>query len=297
MNALLTSKDLILSFPSGREIHFDGLSLNKGEFLMVLGPNGSGKTSFLSLFSLPKPYLSYHGELILHFEGKDINLGSRLSPGDTAYYRTRVAYLEQDDSYLWSTSVYDVLVRGSIAKLEAMPKPDRIDANYWKNEKKARKKALKKLVSSLWEELRMKGDEEHRGGLLGDIPVFLNHPRFLPYSSLSGGQKKMVRFYALYLQAKVLGSSLLVLDEPLNDLDKENKKTMSNLLGELLKEEEAPAIICVSHCHIFPYARSKRLEIGEDGHAKFVDLLSIDPSFHPCLGEPVDEKYAIGEGK
>ena len=297
MNPIINSKNLQITFGNGRGVKFDDISLCPGDFLLVQGPNGAGKTSFLSLFTLPRSFLSYFGELYLHLDGRDIDILSTLNQEETAYYRTRVAYLEQERASFYSDSVYDVLSRTCLSKLKAMPKPFNVDAKTWKNVQKERKKRLKIWIKEIWKRLTTPDEHGLNSPILDGITAPLRGPRFVSFSALSGGQKKMVRFYSVYLQAKILGSSVLVLDEPLNDLDRENKKRLSNLLKELLDAPNPPVAICITHCHIFPYRKMKKLTIEEafDGlgyrHANFDQSLTGDKDFHPCLGEYKDEIY------
>jgi ABC-type Mn2+/Zn2+ transport system ATPase subunit len=80
----------------------------------------------------------------------------------------------------------------------------------------------------------------------------------LPFSSLSGGQKRRV------LVAKALAGnpSLLILDEPTVNVDKETEESLERLLNDLCRAGEVGVIAATHARHWAQQARRYRIEGG-----------------------------------
>lgn len=78
------------------------LSINKGEFLGVVGPNGSGKTTLLRL--LDRIYIPQAGHI--SFDGRDI---SQYSRSDLA---RRMAFVPQDPNPQFPFTVLEIVLMG-----------------------------------------------------------------------------------------------------------------------------------------------------------------------------------------
>jgi iron complex transport system ATP-binding protein len=86
------------------------LSIGQGEFLSLVGPNGSGKTTFLRL--LDRMLIPQHGTILLN--GQPL---SRLPRPEIA---RRIAFVPQDNSVQFPFSVYDVVLMGRAPHMRGM---------------------------------------------------------------------------------------------------------------------------------------------------------------------------------
>ncbi len=165
------------------------LGIQKGERLGVIGPNGSGKTTFLKgLLGLIQPLA---GEI---YREKGMSVG----------------YVKQDHSIetLFPFTAFEVAFMG----LEPLKPFSRRSPE-----------TVKKTEDAL-EFTRMLGRKDEL------------------FKTLSGGQKQRV----LIARALAGGPSVLVLDEPISDLDSEGVGEVMQLLNSMHSERKMTVII-VSH--------------------------------------------------
>ena len=67
---------------------------------------------------------------------------------------------------------------------------------------------------------------------------------------LSGGQKRLLSILMALVRAK--GSKLLLIDEPINNLDFNTACRVSNMITKIHKLNPHLSMLIVTHCHIFP---------------------------------------------
>ena len=75
----------------------------------------------------------------------------------------------------------------------------------------------------------------------------------------------MIHLLSGIVKAAVVDSKLIIMDEPLNNLDGYNKSVLNKIITELRKEREL-AILMVTHCHVFDGV-NKTLTINETAGA------------------------------
>lgn len=87
-----------VSFVDGpiKVLHDISLTIDKGEFISIVGPSGSGKSTFLKLCS----------DLISHTEGTIMFDGKKIEDYEPCEYRGRVGYCFQE-AYLFGETVED----------------------------------------------------------------------------------------------------------------------------------------------------------------------------------------------
>ena len=92
----------------------------------------------------------------------------------------------------------------------------------------------------------------------------------------------MISVLAGIIKAKICGLKLVIMDEPLNNLDGKNKDVLNKLIAELRKNDVA--IIVVTHCQIFD-GINKVLTLAEqeDGVQKATLLERNEPAHTECL--------------
>lgn len=100
-------------------------------------------------------------------------------------------------------------------------------------------------------------------------------------ANLSGGQKRLLSILTALVRAK--GSKLLLIDEPINNLDFNTACRVSNMITKIHKLNPHLSMLIVTHCHIFPIVdRVIKIEKGR--------ILNSDIKYecHNCFGN-VDE--------
>ena len=92
----------------------------------------------------------------------------------------------------------------------------------------------------------------------------------------------MINVLAGVIKAKVCGLRLIVMDEPLNNLDGRNKDILNTLIKEL--RAGGVAVIAITHCQIFDKI-NKVLTITESapGERRAIYEEREEPSHSECL--------------
>ena len=92
----------------------------------------------------------------------------------------------------------------------------------------------------------------------------------------------MINVLAGVIKAKVCGLRLIVMDEPLNNLDGRNKDILNTLIKEL--RAGGVAVIAITHCQIFDKI-NKVLTITESaaGERRAIYEEREEPSHAECL--------------
>ena len=106
----------------------------------------------------------------------------------------------------------------------------------------------------------------------------------------------MCQIVTAILQARILGSRLILMDEPLNNLDKNNKKILNNEIRDLMSQPNPPALLMVTHCHIF-FGVNKEIVLEDVSGARKATFRDQGDNslFFPCLcdGNEKDGKYEL----
>ena len=283
MEPILVSKDAIIDV-HGVDVAFEDLSIRSGDFVLIQGPNGYGKSSFLKMLvgkdisvkvkdgAISFPYL---------FGEKAMNDYSGLEKGRL---RNAIAYVPQEDDFFPTNSIFSAIFN----KLKLEIENSQELSSKQKKEKKKECRAKVEEYLSIFNKSGLFKEENQRS-------IFKN-PHLRSIYSCSGGQRKMCQIATALIQAQVLGSKLILMDEPLNNLDKNNKKILNNEIRDLMKMEEPPAILMVTHCHIFFGVNKEIRFLEEEGKrlARYVDLKE-DSMLTKCLvdGKETDGRYSL----
>ncbi len=190
-----------------------GLNLNveKGEFVVILGPSGEGKTTTLKiiagLLKQDKGHVYLRGELVDDVPPKD----------------RRVAMVPQNYAIYPFMSVYDNIAFP--LKVQHVPKEE-----------------IRKKVKEVAEMLKI-------DNLLDRKP-----------SQLSGGQMQRVAI----ARALVKGADIILMDEPLSNLDAQVRVLAREELKQLQRNLK-PTILYVTHDQIEALSLASKLAIIHDG--------------------------------
>lgn len=246
-----------LSYKIKDELAVKGAEFNlyKGDVALLEGNNGSGKTTFFNIL-----IRNYNKDIISIEEGSIKYNENDIFQTDIGKLRASISYLSQTDEGIRNYSVWEML------------------KFYASNVSGISNKEINAMVEDWYDKFLKESIESHlkkrtKGGA-----------KRIKFNRLSGGQKKMVHIAAMLIKAELSKTGLILLDEPLNNLDAENKKKVSNMISEI-KDKQNSAVIIITHCNIFPSVNKKILLNNKE--MKIFDLTE-GQSYYKCLGA-VDE--------
>lgn len=241
---ILSIKNLTVKFKDDKKVILDNVSLDlfEGDVLAIDGLNGSGKTTLLNLIAgKTDKYIIESGEIIYPSYSKESIF--KFSRNEMLQYLSKIGYVTQKDSYdgLNALTVSD-LIDDAI-----------LDSNITKKE------AVDLFNEYFYLPLNIK---------LNSKPA-----------RMSGGEKRMISIFLGLILRKNM--KLMIVDEPLNNLDFENATKISDMLNEIHLNNKESAIILVTHCKIITCInRQRRIKKG-----KLEEFDSIY-EYHHCMGEP-----------
>lgn len=226
---------------------FEPFELDSGDFMIIEGKNGIGKSTFLKVFTgestegAGRYAFIKEGKLIVCSLSKDTSIN--LLP-NTNLLRNGVAYVGQEETAGWADSVYAVLKGSASRAIE--------NANKNRNEKKLLRKEMNRYLEKTMQDLL-------------ERKVFPSnfHFHLTSFYSCSGGQRKIVQILASFIKAKIMKSELVLMDEPLNNLDRDNKVFLNALVDELRSSQPRLAVVVITHCRVFK-GINKRMVMEED---------------------------------
>ncbi len=209
---ILTLEGITLSFGGLRALNEVSFDMPEGGITTVIGPNGAGKTSLFNTIS--GFYRPQAGRVL--FRGKDI---SRLHPPKRA--KLGLARTFQNIALFRGMTVIDNIKLGAHSHLQTG------------------------LLSALVYFGRARREElELREKIESKIIDFLeiDHIRNLPVASLSYGLQKRVEL----ARALAIGPEILLLDEPVAGMNREEKEDMARFILDLNQEWQM-TILMVEH--------------------------------------------------
>lgn len=249
------------------KINYGTFDINLGDFVLIKGRNGCGKSTFLRLFHLQSVnYFKVGGGSISfiddNFPNKSIHL---YSSDELTHLNCMISYIGQEENFLTADSAYSFIYNSCKYALA-------YDKKLSATEKKARLAEVDKLIFEYYEKYLAASFQ------CKNYKTFKNKNA----RKWSGGQQKMINVLAGVIKAKVCGLKLLVMDEPLNNLDGKNKFILNNLISDLRKQEIA--IIAITHCQVFNGV-NKVLHLTEqsDGVCSAELINTAEPAHSECL--------------
>ena len=221
-------------------------TLKEGDALLLSGSNGAGKSTLLKcILGLERAGKKISGEII------DQSFGDllKLSDENIQKYRASIAYVQQKDEY---AEMGNIQVRDIISESG--------EANGGKTLGYAE-------VNDLIDEWIPRRKDGKRVFDAKSKPA-----------KFSGGEQRLLSVMSVV--ATRTNSRLMIIDEPLNNLDYVNARNISNLINKVRKSNAKMGLLMISHCRIFPFI-NRELVLGSNG----VKEVGGQYECHSCFGE------------
>ena len=200
---MLKIKNLKISYDNVEAIKNLNLQINDGEFVAVIGPSGSGKSSFMkSINLLVKPK---SGEILIDEE--DI---TKLKSNNLRKLRREIGFVFQDYNLIDRLTVIENVLVGRLGY----------------------KSSLKSLFGIF-------SKEEYREAMEALKRVGLEEKIFVRADELSGGQKQRVSIAKVLVQSP----KIILADEPVASLDIASSEIVMNYFKEINKKYKLTIIV------------------------------------------------------
>ena len=269
--SVVSVKDLVVTLHgdegNDRDIHYGSFEIYPGDFVLVKGRNGSGKSTFLRLFHLMgNHYFSVKsGEILYHGEGFPEVSIEQYSDAELTHLNRAVAFIGQEERFLSSDSAYSYIYETCRIALSGRHE-------FTPEQRRERLQKVDEMILAYYEKYLAKSFECKK------YKTFKNKS----VRAWSGGQQKMINVIAGVIKAQICGLKLVLMDEPLNNLDGKNKDILNKMITDLRRSNVA--ILAITHCQIFDGVNKVLLLTeNEDGsrYAKFSEC--AEPAHVECL--------------
>ena len=227
-------------------------SIGQGEAVLLSGANGIGKSTLLkAIMRLETEGKTITGKIISSIYGDILSL----SNDKLQEFRAATAYVPQRDDY---AEMGNVQVKDIISESD---------------EHSSGKTLSYAEVNDLIDEWIPRRSDNSR--------VFDAKSR---PSKFSGGEQRLLS--VLSVLATRQNSDLIIIDEPLNNLDFVNARNISNLINKVIKRNPTAALLMISHCRIFPFI-TREIQLTPSGAIDVPDHYVC----HSCFGNPDEQGF------
>lgn len=244
---LLKIDNLNITIGSDEKIKNCSMTINSGDVVLLTGPNGCGKSTIIKLMMsdvFNYQNLSFSSSEIIFLNKYSILKSER----DGEFFRKHVCYVSQEDSFESDNVMdcflmainYDVKKGKEKYIFDFIMKYDVQECFGFDADAIAIDGKMRRLAAKLKIKADKMTDKERKA------------IKYLSMSirQMSGGQKKLTNIMTNLIRFEF--SNLLLLDEPLNNLDYGNVRSFSNVLTRIFREKPELGIILVTHCRSLP---------------------------------------------
>ena len=254
MDSILSIRDLSIRIKDRTLFQNVSFDVDAAEVVLLSGPNGCGKSSLLkSILRLESDGKQISGQIVERSFGDVFSL----SGSDLQTYRSKVAYVQQKDEY---SEMGNIQVRDIISESGAAHSGRALsyaEVNDLIDEWIPRRSDNSRVFDAKARPARFSGGEQR---LLSVLSVIATRPR----------------------------AELLIIDEPLNNLDFVNARNISNLLNRIKRENPQMALLMISHCRIFPFI-TREIKLTVNG----IEECDAPYICHSCFGYPDKNGFYI----
>lgn len=254
MDSILSVKGLSIRINDRMLTQNASFDIREGEAVLLSGPNGCGKSSLLkSILRLETESKRIEGIITERSFGNVFDL----NPSDLQKYRSQIAYVQQKDEYaeMGSIQVRDIISESGEAHAGRY-------LSYGE-------------VNDLIDEWIPRRSDNSR--------VF--DAKAKP-AKFSGGEQRLLSVLAVI--ATRPQAELLIIDEPLNNLDFVNARNISNLINKVIRANPETGLLMISHCRIFPFI-TREIKLTPAG----IEDLQQPYLCHSCFGEPDENGFYL----
>lgn len=230
-----------------KEIAIDDFTINKGDIVIMLGKNGSGKTSFLKAFfsSDIKNYeltVTKTEQSLSRFLNENTILELATTNDVNVHnYSRNIIFSQQANYFGYFDNVYENLTRKTIEQIERMDNKEEL---YEKLNIVINKH--KDVLLSLF-----KDQNQNNKNFKKLLKSFRTRKQ-------SGGVQRMISVLSNFIYAEVIDVELIVLDEPLNELDFVNQRYIKDLIDEMANYK---TLIIISHFLFFDFMINRDIKM------------------------------------
>ena len=252
MERILGIEDV--SIQIGQRMLMKGVSfdISEGEAVLLSGANGIGKSTLLkSILRLDMDGKKISGKIINRGYGDILGLNNT----DIQKYRSSIAYIQQRDDY---AEMGNVQVRDIISESGEAFSGGSLSYSE---------------VNDLIDEWIPRREDNSRVFDAKSKPA-----RF------SGGEQRLLS--VLSIIATRSNAELMIIDEPLNNLDFVNARNISNLINKVIHKNSKMGLLMISHCRIFPFI-TREIKLTPEGVQEVKDRYVC----HSCFGETDENGY------
>ena len=245
---ILTVKNLSFEYSDVSVLRDVSFSVNKGDFLGIIGSNGAGKSTLLKLILGLLPYKN--GQILIN--GEDI----KKKKPDVGYVSQKANSFNTG----FPATVGEVVMSGLKKRTRRVSNPAHPLRICFANATK------RKLFSRYTDE-----DRKHLKDCLARVGMTEYKDKLI--GKLSGGQQQR----AFIARALIGGSDILILDEPTVGIDAMSVKEIMKLISDINKQ----GTTVIMTCHDTPTlvaAANKLLIFCEHGNGELIERnqLSLD---------------------
>ena len=266
---VLEIRSLSLAIGNDTKILDGEMLVESGDVVLLTGSNGCGKSTIIKLImgaAFDYDGLRYQGTKAYYYLNEEKH-ELLISDKETEFFRRNICYVSQEDEFE-SDSVFDCFISS---------------LNYMKIKDKGKYvfdflKRFSAADSFFQSTFEVKVESKCRRiarkigletGKLSDRDIKILKLLSLNTKRLSGGQKKLINILSNLIRFE--NCNLIILDEPLNNLDYNNVRAFSNILSLIYKAKPALSILIVTHCRSIPIINKvieidpidKKLKIGD----------------------------------
>ncbi len=214
-----------------QKVSYGTFSIRGGDFIIIKGRNGSGKSTLLHLLAMREnDYFKIERGDVKYKLGEFPDLSiCKYNADQVAALHRDIVYIGQEEQFITWHSAYKVL---------KTPAETAMRKKFFGAELIKRSILLEKTILEFFNNYLC-----HI--ICNDFKEFKKRKA----TSYSGGQMKMLSVLSGIIKAKVCDNSLIIMDEPLNNLDGKNKYYLNKILSDIRGENVA--LLIITHCQIF----------------------------------------------
>lgn len=246
MDSVLSVRDLSIWIGDRTLINKISFNINEGEAVLLSGSNGIGKSTLLkSIMRLETEGKIIEGQIL----NRDFGNILELDASEIQKYRSSIAYVQQRDDY---AEMGNIQVRDIISE---------------SGEAHSNKSLSVAEVNELIDEWIPRREDNSRVFDAKSKPA-----------KFSGGEQRLLSVLSVIATRPDAG--LMIIDEPLNNLDFINARNISNLINRVVINNKKMALLMISHCRIFPFI-TREINLSSDGIREVGETYKC----HSCFGE------------